>query len=69
LPANERHRLMALRRKHPQHSWAVYHIKNRPAKFVGLVKAPDRRTAITRAINECSAPTTEPRWLMALRRD
>src|SRR6516162_5429944 len=32
------------------HSWAVYHIKNTPAKLVGIIEAPDKETAIKRAI-------------------
>ena len=36
------------------HSWAVYHIKGTPAKLIGIIDAPDKETAIKRAI-ECEA--------------
>jgi hypothetical protein len=52
------------------HSWAVYHIKKTPAKFVGFVNdQPDAESAIRQAIKEYDVAPNERGRLMAQRRD
>jgi hypothetical protein len=38
------------------YSWAIYHIRGTPARFVGIVDAPDERSAIKKAIEEFGVP-------------
>ena len=50
-------------------SWIIYHIAAK-LKFVGTIHdAPDGRTAIKRATEECRVPPKERGKLVALRRD
>jgi hypothetical protein len=52
------------------HSWAVYHIKNTPAKFVGIVHdQPDAESAIRQAIKEYDVAPNERGRLMAAKRN
>ena len=48
-------------------TWAVYDIKSRPAKLVGIVSARDKRTAVARANRECNVSRYEGGRLMVVR--
>jgi hypothetical protein len=48
-------------------TWAVYDIKNRPAKLVGIVRARDKRTAVVRANREYNVSQRERGRLMVVR--
>ena len=48
-------------------AWAVYDVKNRPAKLVGIVSARDKRTAIARANKEYNVSQNEGGRLMVVR--
>lgn len=43
--------------KTQEHSWSIYHIRGTPAQFIGIVEAPDEKTAIKKAIEEYEIPT------------
>jgi hypothetical protein len=57
--------------KQPQKQYrAVYHIKGTPAKLAGIVDdAPDKKTAIDRAIEQYNVPPNQRGRPIAQRRD
>jgi hypothetical protein len=56
--------------KQETHSWAVYHIRGTPARFISLVHdAPDEQSAIEKAIEEFKVQAGQRGRLIAQRRD
>jgi hypothetical protein len=55
--------------KQQNHSWVIYRIGGTPAAFLGIVEAPDKQTAIKKAIEEFKVPENQRNRLMAQRRD
>ena len=51
------------------HSWNIYHIRGTPARFIGIVDAPDERSAIQKAIEEYEVPENLRDRLIERRRD
>ena len=51
------------------YSWAIYHIRGTPARFVGIVDAPDERSAIKKATEEFGVPENLRNRLIARPRD
>jgi hypothetical protein len=52
------------------HSWAIYHLKGTPAKFVGIVyDQPDADAAIKQALKDFDVPPNARGRLIAQQRD
>jgi hypothetical protein len=53
----------------PVQSWAIYRLSGTPAKFVGIVYAPDEKAAIDKAVEELTILPQHQGPLVAQRRD
>jgi len=53
----------------PLHNWTIYRLSGTPAKFVGIVYAPDEQAAIAKAIEEFKIEPQHRGRLVAKRRD
>jgi hypothetical protein len=50
-------------------SWAVFHMRGTPARFIGIVDAPSEQSAIVKAIEEYDVPANQRGRLIAIRRE
>ncbi len=53
----------------PVHGWGIYRLRGTPAAFIGIVYAPDEKTALAKAIEEFEIEPQHQGRLIAQRRD